>query len=156
MREFSVPATTEVGPDEALPDLLAKNVAEVGDQTGFRVQRGGEWQDVTWKEFGDQVAGVAKGLIASGVAAGDRVALQAKTRYEWAVIDFAIWTAGAVDRADLRDLQRRPGGLDPVRLRRDRGDRRARRARERRRVRARPGAGPASRSTSSRTTRSAR
>jgi long-chain acyl-CoA synthetase len=94
VREFSVPATTEVGPDEALPDLLAKNVAEVGDQAGFRVQRNGQWQDVTWKEFGDQVAGVAKGLIAAGVAAGDRVALQAKTRYEWAVIDFAIWTAG--------------------------------------------------------------
>src|SRR3954466_5893477 len=86
----------EVGPDEALTDLLAKNVAEVGDQTGFRVRRDGAWQDVTWKEFGDQVAGVAKGLIASGVAAGDRVALQAKTRYEWPVIDFAIWTAGGV------------------------------------------------------------
>src|SRR4051812_19071942 len=96
VREFSVPATTKVGPDEALTDLLAKNVAEVGDQTGFRVRRGGAWQDVTWKEFGDQVTGVAKGLIASGVEAGDRVALQAKTRYEWAVIDFAIWTAGAV------------------------------------------------------------
>ncbi len=94
MREFSVPATTEVGSDEALPDLLATNVAEVGDQTGFRVQRNGQWRDVTWKEFGDQVAGVAKGLVASGVSAGDRVALQAKTRYEWAVIDFAIWTAG--------------------------------------------------------------
>src|SRR3954464_2408597 len=85
----------KVGPDEALTDLLAQNVAEVGDQTGFRVRRGGAWQDVTWKEFGEQVAGVAKGLIASGVAAGDRVALQAKTRYEWPVIDFAIWTAGA-------------------------------------------------------------
>jgi long-chain acyl-CoA synthetase len=96
VREFSVPATSEVRPDEALPDLLATNVAEVGDETGFRVQRGGQWQDVSWREFGDQVTGVAKGLIASGVAAGDRVALQAKTRYEWAVIDFAIWTAGAV------------------------------------------------------------
>jgi long-chain acyl-CoA synthetase len=94
VREFSVPATTEVGSDEALPDLLATNTAEVGDQTGFRVQRNGQWRDVTWKEFGDQVAGVAKGLVASGVSAGDRVALQAKTRYEWAVIDFAIWTAG--------------------------------------------------------------
>src|SRR3954454_1563989 len=86
----------KVGPDEALTDLLAQNVAEVGDQTGFRVRRGGAWQDVTWKEFGEQVAGVAKGLIASGVAAGDRVALQAKTRYEWPVMDFAIWTAGGV------------------------------------------------------------
>jgi long-chain acyl-CoA synthetase len=95
VREFSVPATTEVGPHEALTDMLATNVAEYGDQVGLRVRRNGQWQDVTWKEFGDQVAGVAKGLIASGVAPGDRVALQAKTRYEWTVLDFAIWTAGA-------------------------------------------------------------
>jgi long-chain acyl-CoA synthetase len=95
VREFSVPATTEVGPNEALTDMLATNVADYGDQVGLRVRRDGQWRDVTWKEFGDQVAGVAKGLIASGVAAGDRVALQAKTRYEWTVFDFAIWTAGA-------------------------------------------------------------
>ena len=94
MREFSVPATTEVGPDEALTDYLATNVAEYGDTTGFRVRRNGRWEDVTWKEFGDQVKAVAKGLVAAGVAAGDRVALQAKTRYEWTVFDFAIWTAG--------------------------------------------------------------
>ncbi|MCW2637602.1 MAG: AMP-dependent synthetase and ligase [Blastococcus sp.] len=96
MREYSVPATTEVGPDEALTDMLAENVAEHGDEVGLRVRRNGQWQDVTWKEFGDQVRGVAKGLIAAGVAPGDRVALQAKTRYEWTVCDFAIWTAGAV------------------------------------------------------------
>src|SRR4051795_12651951 len=95
VREFSVPATTEVGPDEAIPDLLAANVAEHGDEVGYRVHRDGQWRDVTWKEFGDQVAGVAKGLIASGVGPGDRVALQARTRYEWTVCDFAIWTAGA-------------------------------------------------------------
>jgi long-chain acyl-CoA synthetase len=94
VREFSVPATTEVGPDEALTDYLATNVAEYGDTTGFRVRRNGRWEDVTWKEFGDQVKAVAKGLVAAGVAAGDRVALQAKTRYEWTVLDFAIWTAG--------------------------------------------------------------
>jgi long-chain acyl-CoA synthetase len=95
VREFSVPARTEVGPDEAIPDLLATNVAEHGDEVGYRVHRDGQWRDVTWKEFGDQVAGVAKGLIASGVGPGDRVALQARTRYEWTVCDFAIWTAGA-------------------------------------------------------------
>ncbi|MGY1624108.1 AMP-dependent synthetase/ligase [Geodermatophilus sp. SYSU D00965] len=96
MREFSVPATTEVGPDEALPDLLATNVAEHGDEVGLRVRREGRWQDVTWRQFGAEVSAVAKGLVASGVQAGDRVALQAKTRYEWTVLDFAIWTAGAV------------------------------------------------------------
>jgi long-chain acyl-CoA synthetase len=82
VREFSVPATTEVGPDEAIPDLLATNVADHGDEVGMRVHRGGQWRDVTWREFGAQVAGVAKGLIAAGVGPGDRVALQARTRYE--------------------------------------------------------------------------
>ncbi|MGY1594370.1 AMP-dependent synthetase/ligase [Geodermatophilus sp. SYSU D00708] len=96
MREFSVPATTEVGPDEALPDLLATNVAEHGDEVGLRVRREGRWHDVTWRQFGAEVTAVAKGLVASGVQAGDRVALQAKTRYEWTVLDFAIWAAGAV------------------------------------------------------------
>ncbi|MGY1619836.1 AMP-dependent synthetase/ligase [Geodermatophilus sp. SYSU D00691] len=96
MREFSVPATTEVGPGEAIPDLLAANVAEHGDEVGYRVHRDGQWRDVTWKQFADQVAGVAKGLIAAGVGPGDRVALQARTRYEWTVCDFGIWAAGAV------------------------------------------------------------
>jgi long-chain acyl-CoA synthetase len=96
VREFSVPARTQVGLDEAIPDLLAANVAEHGDEVGYRVHRDGQWRDVTWKEFGAQVAGVAKGLVAAGVGPGDRVALQARTRYEWTVCDFAIWTAGAV------------------------------------------------------------
>src|SRR3954470_23784510 len=96
VREFSVPATTEVGPDEAITDYLATNVAEYGDQVGLRVRHDGQWRDVTYKEFGEQVAGVAKGLVAAGVQPGDRVALQARTRYEWTVCDFAIWTAGGV------------------------------------------------------------
>ena len=96
VREFSVPATTQVGAGEAIPDLLATNVADHGDDVGLRIQRDGRWEDVTYKEFGAQVTAVAKGLIAAGVKAGDRVALQAKTRYEWTVCDFAIWTAGAV------------------------------------------------------------
>ena len=96
MREFSVPATTEVGADEAITDLLAANLSEHGDEVGFRIQRDGRWADVTYREFGAQVTAVAKGLLAAGVKAGDRVALQAKTRYEWTVCDFAIWTAGGV------------------------------------------------------------
>ncbi|MCV2491336.1 long-chain fatty acid--CoA ligase [Geodermatophilus sp. YIM 151500] len=96
MREFSVPAICEVGPDEAVPDMLAANVAEHGDEVGLRRRVDGRWVDVTWRQFGDEVAGVAKGLVAAGVQAGDRVALQARTRYEWTVCDFAIWAAGAV------------------------------------------------------------
>ncbi|HJX44616.1 MAG TPA: long-chain fatty acid--CoA ligase [Geodermatophilus sp.] len=96
MREYSVPATTEVKPDAALTDMLTDNVARHGDDVGLRRHRDGRWEDVTWREFGEQVAGVAKGLVAAGVQPGDRVALQAKTRYEWPLLDFAIWTAGAV------------------------------------------------------------
>src|SRR5690348_4315509 len=70
VREFSVPLKSEVGPDEALTDMLAENVAEHGDAVGFRIRRDRGWQDVTWREFGAQVAGVAKGLIAAGVEAG--------------------------------------------------------------------------------------
>jgi long-chain acyl-CoA synthetase len=96
VREFSVPPTAIVGPDEALTDMLAVNAGEHGDEVGLRVQRDGAWADVTWRQFAAQVAAVAKGLVAAGVGPGDRVALQARTRYEWTVVDYAVWTAGGV------------------------------------------------------------
>ena len=96
MRELSVPPTATVGPDDALTDMVALNAAEHPDDVGLRIQRNGAWEDVTYREFAAQVAGVAKGLVAGGVQPGDRVGLLAKTRYEWTVLDFAIWTAGAV------------------------------------------------------------
>ena len=55
-----------------------------------------EWQDVTAAEFLAEVRDVAKGLLAAGVEAGDRVALISRTRYEWTLLDYAIWFAGAV------------------------------------------------------------
>jgi long-chain acyl-CoA synthetase len=96
VRELSVPPTATVGPDDALTDMVALNAAQHPDDVGLRIQRDGRWEDVTHAQFAAQVAGVAKGLIAGGVQAGDRVGLLAKTRYEWTVLDFAIWTAGAV------------------------------------------------------------
>ena len=56
----------------------------------------GDWQDVTATDFLAEVHAAAKGLIAAGVQPGDRVALMSRTRYEWMLIDFAIWSAGAV------------------------------------------------------------
>lgn len=56
---------------------------------------GDGWQKVTAKEFEAEVRATAKGLIASGVQLGDRVAIMARTRYEWTILDFAIWFAGA-------------------------------------------------------------
>ncbi len=83
-------------------------------------------------QFLAEVRALAKGLVAAGVAVGDRVAIMSKTRYEWTLADFAIWTAGAVDGADLRDLVGRADQLDRGRLRLRRGhprDARARRGR---------------------------
>jgi long-chain acyl-CoA synthetase len=54
------------------------------------------WQPVTAREVEEEVRATAKGLIASGVQIGDRVAIMARTRYEWTILDFATWFAGAV------------------------------------------------------------
>ncbi|MGY1855905.1 AMP-dependent synthetase/ligase [Modestobacter sp. SYSU DS0290] len=96
MRELSVPPTATVGADDALTDMVARNAAEHPHDVGLRRQVDGEWRDVTWAQFAAEVAGVAKGLVAAGVGPGDRVCLLARTRYEWTVLDYAIWTAGAV------------------------------------------------------------
>jgi long-chain acyl-CoA synthetase len=57
---------------------------------------GDGWQSVTAKEVDEEVRATAKGLIAAGIGIGDRVAIMARTRYEWTILDFAIWYAGAV------------------------------------------------------------
>ncbi|EPH44473.1 putative Long-chain-fatty-acid--CoA ligase FadD15 [Streptomyces aurantiacus JA 4570] len=58
-------------------------------------KRDGVWQDVTSAEFRDEVLALAKGLLAQGVRFGDRVAIMCRTRYEWTLFDFALWTVGA-------------------------------------------------------------
>src|SRR5258708_12889006 len=54
----------------------------------------GQWEDVTAAQFRDEVVPLAKGLVAAGIEPGDRVALMSRTRYEWTLIDYAIWAAG--------------------------------------------------------------
>ncbi|MEV0926365.1 AMP-dependent synthetase/ligase [Streptomyces spongiicola] len=55
----------------------------------------GEWRDVTSAAFRDEVLALAKGLLAGGVRFGDRVAIMCRTRYEWTLVDFALWAVGA-------------------------------------------------------------
>ncbi|EGD40757.1 AMP-dependent synthetase/ligase [Nocardioides sp. WG-D5] len=96
MREFSTPATYVVPPTGNLSDDVVRNAAEAPDVAVLsRPGPDGTWVDVTSAEFLAEVSAVAKGLIAAGVGAGDRVALLSKTRYEWTLIDYAIWFAGA-------------------------------------------------------------
>ncbi|SDE27484.1 AMP-dependent synthetase/ligase [Rhodococcus tukisamuensis] len=96
MREFSVPSTFIVPEDASAVDGVFKHAAERPDLVIFKRQTGGTWADVTAAEFASQVTAVAKGLIALGVQPGDRVGLMSATRYEWPLVDFAIWAAGGV------------------------------------------------------------
>jgi long-chain acyl-CoA synthetase len=80
-----------------ITDLLVDRVAHNPKLPLFaKEQSDGTWLDISAEEFLNQVVAVAKGLIASGIQPGQAVAIMSKTRYEWTVIDFAIWFAGAV------------------------------------------------------------
>ncbi|MQS35229.1 AMP-dependent synthetase/ligase [Streptomyces katsurahamanus] len=96
MREFSLPALYEVPADGNLTDLIRRNAAQHPDVAVVGRKIDGVWTDVTSTQFLAEVRSVAKGLIAAGVEPGDRVALMSRTRYEWVLVDFAIWYAGAV------------------------------------------------------------
>ena len=98
MREYSTPASVDIPPSASLTDVVFERAAsDPGRVVMRRKSAAGDdtWQYVTAKQFADDVTALAKGLIAAGIATGDRVALMSRTRYEWTVIDYAIWAAGA-------------------------------------------------------------
>ncbi|WP_063009091.1 AMP-dependent synthetase/ligase [Nocardia kruczakiae] len=95
MREFEVPATYTIPEDANMSDGAFRHAERTPGLVVFNRPDGkGGWTDVTAAEFAKHVTAVAKGLIASGIELGDRVAILASTRYEWVVLDFAIWAAG--------------------------------------------------------------
>ncbi|RJT95898.1 long-chain fatty acid--CoA ligase [Arthrobacter frigidicola] len=97
MREISVPVLVDVPRNSNTTDLVVRQAEKASNPALFSVQdAAGQWRDIRATEFREQVEAVAKGLIASNVNPGDRVAIMARTRYEWALADFAIWFAGAV------------------------------------------------------------
>ena len=97
MREFSVPPLVVVPPETNITDLVLRQAAKPSDPALFsRLDSAGTWRNVPATEFLADVKALAKGLIASGVGAGDRVGIMSRTRYEWSLVDFSIWFAGAV------------------------------------------------------------
>src|SRR6478735_7902647 len=96
LREYSSPLTVDIPATGNLTDDVVRNAADAPDAVAFSRRRGDDWEDVTAGAFLDEVRAVAKGLVAAGIQTGDRVGLISKTRYEWTLVDYAIWFAGAV------------------------------------------------------------
>lgn len=97
MKQFDVPPLVDADPEANATDLLVNRVAATPNSALFSLPTAdGGWSDVTSAEFLAQVVALAKGLVAAGVEPGDKIGLMCKTRYEWTLIDFATWFAGAV------------------------------------------------------------
>ncbi|MFG1892627.1 AMP-dependent synthetase/ligase [Micromonospora zamorensis] len=102
MREFSVPPIVTVGDAANLTDPVWDNAEAAPDTVQFARPAASAdgavtaWTEVTCLQFRDEVAAVARGLIAAGIEPGVRVGLMSRTRYEWTLLDYAIWTVGAV------------------------------------------------------------
>jgi long-chain acyl-CoA synthetase len=96
VRELSVPSSAVKATQQNTADFIFDNAVKRPQHVAVRRRVGSTWQDVTSIAFADEVADLAKGLIASGIDAGDRVAIMSKTRYEWTVADMALLAVGAV------------------------------------------------------------
>ena len=96
MREAFSPAKYTIEPGQTLLSLTIDAVKSQPKAEMFSRPKNHTWVPVSRQEFLDEVYAVAKGLINTGVEQGDRVALMANTRYEWMLINYAIWAAGGV------------------------------------------------------------
>ena len=97
MKEIATPPAVEVPAELNITDLLERQFTADPQNILFGRQLSpGQWTDVSTAEFRDQVIALAKGIIGSGIEVGDRVGIMSPTRYEWSLLDFALWYAGAV------------------------------------------------------------
>ncbi len=94
--EISIPVAVPVDTSLNVSDLLADRVKKTPNLALFAVPDGDGWKDITAKEFETQVIALAKGFIAAGIKPGEKVGFIAKTTYDWTLVDFGLFYAGAV------------------------------------------------------------
>ena len=94
MSEIAVPQSLSIPENTSMADSVFRHEKESPEFVPFERLVDGKWAPVTARQFASEVRAVAKGLIASGIELGDRVAILSATRYEWVLLDYAIWTAG--------------------------------------------------------------
>ncbi|WP_350352032.1 long-chain fatty acid--CoA ligase [Microbacterium sp. A8/3-1] len=96
MVQFEVPAIVPADPDANVSDLLFKRVQATPDRALFSVPEGEGWRDISAADFQTAVIALAKGFAAAGIQPGEKVGFLARTTYEWTLVDFALFYAGAV------------------------------------------------------------
>ncbi|MFT4281857.1 AMP-dependent synthetase/ligase [Microbacterium sp.] len=94
--QFEVPAVVPADPEANTTDLLVERVKATPSLALFAVPDGDGWRDISAAEFQREVILLAKGLAAAGVQPGDKIGYIARTTYEWTLVDFALFFAGAV------------------------------------------------------------
>ncbi len=96
MSQFDIPAIVPADPEANITDLLVQRVEKTPNLALFSVPEGEGWRDISAADFQTAVIALAKGFVAAGVQPGDKVAFIARTTYEWSLVDFALFYAGAV------------------------------------------------------------
>ncbi|MFD6698767.1 MULTISPECIES: AMP-dependent synthetase/ligase [unclassified Microbacterium] len=96
MVQFEVPAIVKAAPEDNITDLLEQRVQKTPNLALFSVPEGAGWRDITAAEFRTAVIALAKGFVAAGIQPGEKVGFLARTTYEWTLVDFALFYAGAV------------------------------------------------------------
>jgi long-chain acyl-CoA synthetase len=96
VQEYTSPGEVAIDPADNLTRALWAAAETKPDKAAVAHRVGDRFVEWSNRQFADEILAVAKGLKAKGIAPGDRVALYSATRIEWTIVDFAIWTAGAV------------------------------------------------------------
>jgi long-chain acyl-CoA synthetase len=94
--EFAVPVIVPAPTTGSLVDHVVEAASANPDRVTISVPRGSAWVGMTAQQFLDEVKAVAKGIVANGVEPGERIGVMSRTRYEWTLVDYAIWYAGAI------------------------------------------------------------
>lgn len=97
MKSYDIEPLVVSAETENITDLLEMRVRKTPNLPLFSTEAAeGRWVDISAKDFHTKVVALAKGLVAAGIQPGQAVAIMSRTRFEWTLLDFALWYAGAV------------------------------------------------------------
>ena len=95
MQDLEPPPAVAMPITGTLSEIPARNAARWPQRAMYSLRTPDGWSEVTARQFHEQVRAVARGIVARGIEVGEPVAILSPTRYEWTVLDFALWSAGA-------------------------------------------------------------